>query len=734
MSVFLFTAIVTFLIFYWIAFWQFDARERIEIPPEEHRPESSISRTIFKTLSSISLGLVILLLVYAAAVGLQPPYGVQVFISELIFGKISASVLLGVVFGLLFSTFTYEVFISEPGEVLTTTGKITLGALVALFVLGVGAQGLIDSWTGRLTKLSFGGAAVELAPRETPGAKREQAQERIGSAGGKSANDPYKAGSSHGLTFISITSALIERDCAYYLHIARVRAGLEPTPYKPSKYDPCGFERGFYFGADPAAKGHSTTKSRIEGLRGMQFARRTAKFLTEPLAKCLLHLNAYSWDNGFTTSVLTPLVSPLFELVRADPLAIESHFKAELSDTFARQAIRLVQRVKALFRDVGTERAKLSFSGEITKVQLDKIVVSCAGIIELRCVSANQVSKKTEDVVRKLLLKSVENLRRSCRDATNNFKRVITTGISKWLNDGSFYDRPYFPIILAGLAYQTGERWLAIKLLHDWVENRKNKKNDPILDGWFSARVNNTIIVFLQGMYGDRVEDVPLLVRSYWIDRLQTYIESLEQNFQLGDILIGDRHGDNLNDFKSAAFSRLPTDKHACTYYHRDDNDWEKSRIDEATFKRLYYSYLSSVLDLSQQMMLHQYYGSKYLPFVRKHLENLLRADLSCIEARRKKYIRAQVLGAYGYMQLREHDVLGRLRTSDVGKQSLQNGLRAVDLGLRLVAVEADSHIHASANNKDLSERLRVTTEISALSSLLHLQGLLRRRLNALSN
>src|SRR5262245_33679749 len=149
MSLFLFVALVTLALYEAIFF----ARQTW--------PKLSFSvQTIYvgavTCLAITAFGLSLFAIYFA----LYEPYGPRFFIADIVFGSLSAAVILGVVFGVVSGILLHAHLHAPSTGKLSIGGKILIGFAFLALLLGVSGEQLIHTLGRRVSKLSFGGAEI----------------------------------------------------------------------------------------------------------------------------------------------------------------------------------------------------------------------------------------------------------------------------------------------------------------------------------------------------------------------------------------------------------------------------------------------------------------------------------------------------------------------------------------------------------------------------------------------
>src|SRR5262245_62055949 len=149
MPIFVFIALTTFAIY--LVF---------TVPRSAWSRESFRSDFIFGFLVVLFPFLAIALSAWAIFQVHYPQIALVFFLSDVLPAKFFSTILLGIVFGICLGILLRSIASGSPYRGITNREKILAGSLLALLVLGIGGEQLLQDAGRRVSKLSFGGAEV----------------------------------------------------------------------------------------------------------------------------------------------------------------------------------------------------------------------------------------------------------------------------------------------------------------------------------------------------------------------------------------------------------------------------------------------------------------------------------------------------------------------------------------------------------------------------------------------
>jgi hypothetical protein len=627
---------------------------------------------------------------------LHPGYGIRYFAHDLIFGKLSLGIFLGVATGLLFGILANSVWISTADGKSSTKSKALVALLGVLFLMGIGGERLLQEALRRVSKVSVGGAEIAFADPSALRRGRPEGDPSIASAFG----DPIARGSAISLEFFKVLPDLINRDRLNIIEAHRIRS-LRPDNVQ---------------------------------IAGLAEADEMAQIMVAPFGQCLLEIHRLTGDIDFIRTTLAGLLPSLRGLgVKAsqDP-SVPGRFGEKGAAAF----LKLLREILVF---------TLDHRSALKSLDPENIESACRVLSYTLCAehdwarkSKNITSltlarrKGDEAEVRKLLGNALHLGKgplaacqsNSLPDHRDGFGSTLESDVEAYLTDFArakdFHQRPYMAMVVAAILTQLGLYDAGLAHLDLWL---KNHEADTIEGKWLKIRALN-IVIFISD-YWIRVDgaNASIVLRDFHLTRMGEALALVDDLFQFKLELQRSRHRMSIDDFTKAAFSRPPPESTDCT----NKNILSADPAAAGGLKVLYAWFVITIGQSAHHRLLHPEYAKHHAHVTNEFVSDLLLTDLACgqFPPDYKPSFRAWTLRLFASMQLQDVNALKSTLGRAALEARLENGMRAADLGVLMLRSRAETELQEKRTGtaKPVLERLASTPAIATYEEVLRVKA-----------
>jgi hypothetical protein len=669
MSVFLFSTVISFLLFEFLHLAQVTQRGQTITLTIAHFARVVLSRTAAITLLLAALVLFLLVMFVLLGVGDQHPYpGAAIKISSFFSSPSTAELLYGFVLGIVLGTFVNRLVARAPFAPLETRDKLDIIIIGFFLFLGLGGGDIFRVLATKVEKISVGAAGINFEaalesrrPSDAPGLAAKPVT-------GTPASTYLASNGSQGLRYLSQLDRIIYRDKNYLERFIK----LEGHP------------------ADEYSKWVV-----LEDLDNAQrFAERT---ITAPL-KCLSAWLDHTADAGPVNAHLNTFADIFRRVGTASSLEGTAESSNKDNVRIAAQTRR--QIAADLLRNAATIGIDIGALSDNQDVLKDcEPVIKDYWLVWLFCKGPGRVDR----------LNPLDCSRASpSYSEYNPLLDEIVNGLKHFEENHGTERRPYFAIGYASLMAQLGWYEAAGAILDAWLQQktaqlRKTASAWKTADEWFVLRARSMLAAYIEEWI-TRETAIATVVRDYHIKNLSETATGLSAWLT-----------------KNGFLAKLLTDgwRRRDPFERPSDCLLEDARAD--LFRNLFTSYVSIELARLQNTLKHPSYDIMYAENTTNDLERLMRLDISCIAVpgtiNDALVYKSQILETYARNALLYTQARMSVESNERRDEHLSLGGKAAQVGLDTIAVTARED-RARRANKEFIEQIAPSDPIAVQESL----------------
>jgi hypothetical protein len=617
---------------------------------------------------------------------LHPPGGYPYRVADVITSPRIAAAFFGAFVGILIGNLFNRAVGASRGVGLRSMDWLQIALIFLLLFLGIGGDELLHSYSGRISKISFGATneiAFSDATIKPPIAPVERPSTAFKSAlSGSSASEFLRGGGSAGLLKNAELADMIVRD-RNYLSLLK-------------EYD-----NASDMDAGPLGAAEKLVRTTIS-----------------PFSSCLAAIYARTANARFVTEQLANVIDEFAKLI-----VLDHRFNAEETDggtvnTFERAMADVAQKAY----DVGLSTL-LQHSGPFEPEDAE-FIQACTAIMSLRCATFGPDPIPTDtpwlkqDVNKTWLIKDEEDgkgndttkkydssdlnaekisIVESCmrqgqvgtqqghvgEDPYNVFhlRKIIADTFEASLTD-EVRGLPYLSIAYSSFLAQLGYYYDSpgyysdsALVLHKWITQAKSR---GLRDQWFMLRARFFLAGYLEEWIRSQGDAVPLSLRQYHIDNFEQIIEKMRTLKTIEHIeAISGKSTLNIDVFGAT----LEGDEGTCEAAAATTGTQEEKVL----FSGLYQSYVSAIAGYIDHSLKHQDAASKQALKISNYTHQLMVSSLKCLDENAKVEKRAEILDFYGRNQLNLVDNTALFKSADTLRSELMDAERAIQLGIELI-------------------------------------------------
>jgi hypothetical protein len=673
MSVFLFTTLLTFVLLFLMEIVE---PTRATFSEREGTPNPA-GRRVWAILVSYLLVLAFSWgLIIATFKQFHPEVGLVVTWIDAFTGRNAASLLFGIITGVLLYRFLTRIFFHRPGTALEVRDQVELVLLIVFFALGIGGEEAIRGWTQRVSKVSAFGTEVSFFDTASRNARTRFDGSPItaaGTAGGnKSPSSFGSSDSSIGLRLVlSSFSHLISRDRDYIELIASLNKS-EKEKLDKEKLD----------------------KKNIEGLRATE---ELALLTIDTFAGCLQEVYSQTGDTSFVNARLLGLTPALRLLIV--PNQHDDEVAKRAADLLFKEADELADFV--FFAELATNAEKSRRNSRSRKIE-----EACNSLFFMLAAEESWQAKKekianvNDPIEADWTWKHKDDIRRAYADNKLNRKQreeapnqrkealsEIEKSVSILLAHDTYQRFPYISIVYASVMAQLGRHESALFELDQWIQKAKAENRR----GWYLARALNIMTNLTEEWLRRPSTDVDSVTRQWHIGNLQDQSRLLEELFDLPSFKA--KYAALSSSLEQSAFQDRPRDHRACTI--KDDDKSKRTAKDDGKskqFERLQRAFTAAVASdqlIPHHAFLHPEYPTRYSHDVARIVNDFNKMDFYCLVpaegAAGIDQARAETLRLYAEMKLRDAPITASIKGNESADVELKSGLDATELALEII-------------------------------------------------
>ncbi len=612
---------------------------------------------------------------------MHPSYGWRYFASDLVFGKFSLPIFLGVAAGILFGVVANSVLANAAVGTMSMKTKALASLLGVVFLLGIGGEALLQDATRRISKFSLGGAEVTFYDPAALRRGRLEGDPSLGSGYG----DPLARAPAVSLEFFKVLPGLIKRDKTN-IEAARL-LGSQTTPFDGGRFD---------------------------------VAREMAGLMVAPIGSCLLEIHKQTGDIDFIRATLSGLLPPL------RGLGILAHPNADAAARFGKSGadafLNALRQTLVFAEDHKTA---------IPSLDPVKPGSACRVLSQVLCANTSWMDKRAKLPEQSNAVELGPDRLSACYKAAllgasgdNKLKGDIESYLRDFASKQDFHARPYMAMITATIFAQLGQYEAGIAHLDVWL---RKQTASTVEAKWLQLRALN-IAIYISS-YWIRAEgtNASTILRDFHLGQLQKALAILDELFEFGSEMRNSRHHMTLDDFVSTSFSRPPPETPDCKNANLKKVKAVLGAKAKESLKNTYAWYVERTADVAHHQLSHPEYAKLHSHTVNTAVRDVLLTDLGCFGYPNDKLaFRAHTLRLLASMQLQDAIALRATLPKSSVLSRLDVAARATDLGIIMLRAAAEDQLQKkkSANNTTPAlERLANTTTVATYEELLRVKA-----------
>ena len=638
------------------------------------------------------------------------PYGFNAYVGDILLDRLLGTLFAGGLAGILGSLLLDGILQGPAQGTLSTRGRLMVGALVGLTLLGIAGPQYLAGALSRVSKVAVAGAEINFAATERGLHARLEGDPQLPL---RSFSESARLNADNvSLSMLGILPAIIKRDILYVTY-ANTFAHTKPDPQLITR---------------------------------LQDAERLTKTVIAPLGQCLDGILKETGDEETVKAHLLTLLPPISDItyssyrntgkfaqqgakafvdvmsrlyLRAYDHAFE--FKSEKPDDFFKD-----RRANALGRACWPLTYVLCSSKPWPLVQNDIIDTdakpdpSKAPWVRLPLSAGEQAACTSAALARPSPTLDMPKAASQKTKDLPSIERSLSTYLNTTAQAEGFKERPYLAMVSAGIYVQVGQTLAALVQLEDWIgANRARRKDKDALEAkWFELRALNTVTVLGESLIRLEGRNTSLVMRNFQIKRLDEAIALANELFDMPSEIKRLSRGRSDDAMEAIAFSMVPSESGGC-----DKKTVQRVIADRDQSVKFSTWYLSALASGAHHRLLHPDYASKYMHEVRRAVADLLDADFGClVDANTRTQFRADTLRLFARMQYQNAQAGASILGRDAIERQLISGLNAATLGIRVIQADATRELEEKVNLSlptPVLDRLGTTETIETYELLL---------------
>jgi hypothetical protein len=628
--------------------------------------------------------LVFLVVVFALAVaailaqGVHPPEGYAFRAVDVIRSPQIGAAFFGSLVGILVGNLVNRIVRGKNYE-LKPRDRLEMFLIFILFILGIGAEELIQSYARRISKISIG-ATSEISFTEGPSKSGRASAEQPGNAaqraGGVKSADYLPESGSTALDNLSNLSSTVKAD-RQYLHAL--------LKYEDRK---AGFSQVY--------AAHDSFGTFSENL-------------ISPVTSCIGGLFARTADQISLKNDFTSLADKFRRIAEIDA-------DKRLSEAISLLASEPFDLAKEFRKRGGLALLK---SGKKLNEDEANFVKSCGPLMASLCLdSENWVYdnpewfKERQDSLY-YCMDNITNESDLAKTYPNTYRTLLELTI-KSLKDSD--PLPYFAMTRAGLFAQLGYYDAAALALHNWINKEDPKDSRKKLDlptTWYVMRARVTLGIYIEEWIRSRGDTTPLALRQYHIDNLARVIAGMKE-------LKGVAHVEKMSDDYTLTVGTLGA------FQRGDDGICPLAEDEQASLGKLFETYVSALTTFIDNALKHPIFSRTNATIIAGHAQQLRKISLKCVASDAREEARAEMLDRYVRNHINLAVNTAALKGSDAVRQQLREAGHILRLAIQLIDRKQKQDRATKEQESDFRKQIATSNVIELYESLLATQGRLQ--------
>jgi hypothetical protein len=626
------------------------------------------------TLLTTAIVVFIILMLILVTQQIHPEQGYAYRFGDALASPRVPSALFGIIVGILTGNMLNRLLRGKIGAAFTSRDWLEVILIFFLFIMGVGGEEALRSYSGRISEISIGATSkIAFSDSSAPATRRapEQTSNASRPAGDKG-GDYASSGESTGLQRAGLVSDTAAKDRRYLALFEKLEG--RPPPVANTAPWPDAIER----------------------------ATRTMIY---PFASCLDGIFGRTANSSYVDDRLAPLVD-LFQNLKADA-TLEA--RSNLVRAFGQQIRQVGDKAYDLFLDKYLNNR----GGPVD----EELLTACSAIVALLCASDQPgAGHPWEDESSSKWLADNKKSAAICMAERfgSNGKKPATGGDDKKppadpyeLRDKAIFqasvaqlsvrdeltERPYLAIIFASFAAQLGHYVTASSILDEWIHSMRNAGTFP--DKWYVIRARFVLAVYMEEWIRQKGENAEPALRRYHIKNLEKIIFAMDgfQSKRIAKTINGEGRFD-----PGVFFATYSGDDDVCVL---GGNEEVKS-LTAAEIKLLsdfYLSYITAKISAVNHSLRHSEAARSNAATISISVKELTQTSFKCLSLTHeaKAENRAAILELFARNQLN----IVENTTSLKDKDSLRDQLKIAQRVARLAAQTVYQRQDAEKKNKD---------------------------------
>jgi hypothetical protein len=607
--------------------------------------------TLLTAVTIIFIGLLLIMV----AQQIHPEQGYAYRFGEALTSPRVPSALFGIMVGVLTSNMLNRLLRQKAGAAFTSGDWLEVALIFFLFVMGVGGEEALRSYSGRVSEISFG-ATNKIAFSDS--SSRKGAPELVGNASrpaaDKGSGDPASGGGSTGLQRASLIGDTAEKDRRYLALFEKVE------------------------GRPPPVANTAPSSEAVE---------RAARTMIYPFASCLHGIFVLTANSSYVNDRLAPLVD-LFQKLKADATP---EARSNLAGAFGPQIREVGNKAYDLFLDKYLNNR----GGPVDP----DILNECSAIVALLCAS-NQSGAggpwEREAGASKWLADNKKDAA-ACmarRFGSDDSKTSSSGGdrtsspdpdrqrdearfkssVAQLSMPGELNERPYLAIIFASFAAQLGHYSSASLILDGWVRPLGNAAALP--DRWYVIRARFALAGYIEEWIRQKGDDVEPALRKYHIENLEKITTSMDgfQTKRIAKAIGGEGRFD-----PGAFFATYSGDDDICVL-NEEAKSFSPGEIE--LLADFYLSYITAKISDANQSLRHSEVAKSKAAAISTSIKELTQSSFRCLRLAREQKAenRASILDLFARNQINIVEKTASLKDKDSLREQLKIAQRVAQL------------------------------------------------------
>ncbi|MFI5013233.1 MAG: hypothetical protein ACHQAY_12900 [Hyphomicrobiales bacterium] len=587
--------------------------------------ELTAVRRLFVFVASIAATLLVAIVFLLVLARIHPQSSAIYSWGDFLSGPIFSSVVLGLLFGVLFAFWLRELLRLRDDQAIQR--KQVVQAIVLAILLTLGAfSDVLRSYAGRIAQISLGGAQVNFTPASN---SVETVRPGVGAVYAKS---DASSTSAEAIRLITNLSGRIASDTRYISKL---------------------FPRGIEYSDSPSSKGPGLFE------------------LNGRIASCLSRIRDVSADESFGQAHLRELLAIVHRIEvsgrRLDPPAAGKRIAEVAEERIAEAARESISKLAdELVSYIDQTYLHLDSKNQ-ARMQVQK---ECAPFIFWACSSESIEDAKAKE------RPDTGTVAGNCESFAPTRPDKIGREVMALMDDQGLLDRPHLALLEAGLLWSLGQHRGAVEALDRWligVERNENSSKTATTHPWYKARARIHLGIIVEDWMRTSPDSPPGLL-EYHIENLAATAALMKQLLRekidaLGDLDADLQTEDFAQGLPAAGFKCLPLDYDAAQLLLTWLSIYPSYMV-KATQSASFESYSADVMTARRLVL-------KKDVFCLANAQPELRADVG--------QFYADFLEAYAEVEMANAERIALLPDQDAVKRSLDHAYHAATLGLQLI-------------------------------------------------